>query len=398
MKLNKFLLIAFTLLSISSFSQDDWVKKDSVNGDPRANCVSFVVEGEAFLGMGRDFLKDKRSLHSYDPFQDDWDKEEDLGGITGEGFERSSAVSFSVLGKAYVGTGKGIAPFLKDVWEFDPELRTWTQKASFKGLGRRQAVAFAIDSFGYVGTGETDTSFAKDFWRYNPINNDWDRIADYEGVGRKQAVSFVVDNKGYVGTGNDGGFLSDFYKYDPILDEWAKTKNFPGTARYGATAFTLSQKAYVATGYDSTLSYTKDVWEYNYSTNNWEQKEDFPGPARAFATSFSLRGVAYLGTGFNGTYLKDFYANETILSTPNKNIENQINVYPTYVQNTLNVETKNVKVTELQLVSLAGKSLTYSLNKKGKILIDLENTKSGIYFYSIKNDSKVLKTGKIIVK
>ena len=58
---------------------------------------------------------------------------------------------------------------LKDFWEYDPALNTWTQKADYGGTGRKNAVGFYIGSKGYIGTGwdGMGDSYDKDFWEYD---------------------------------------------------------------------------------------------------------------------------------------------------------------------------------------------------------------------------------------
>src|SRR4030095_8052881 len=79
-----------------------------------------------------------------------WIQKADLPGTA-----RENAVGFNIEGKGYIGTGAVSSPpyYLKDLWEFDPELNTWTQKADLTGSAREYAVAFSIGSKGYVGTG-----------------------------------------------------------------------------------------------------------------------------------------------------------------------------------------------------------------------------------------------------
>lgn len=391
--LNRFLVYILLVSTLNIYAQNSWVRKDTVNGDPRGSCVSFVVEGECFIATGRTFAKDKRNLYSYDPFQDDWDKENDLGGTTGEGLERSSAVAFTIDRKAYVSTGKGVAPFLKDLWEFDPETRVWSQKANFSGSPRRQAVAFSIDSFGYVGTGEADTAFTNDFWKYNPIDNQWSEISPFKGVGRKSAIAFSIDGKGYVGTGYNGKSLNDFWEYNPFTDEWIRKSDFAGTARHGATAFNLKNKGYIATGYDSTANYKSDVWEYNSYSNNWRQQEDIPGSERAFATSFVLRDIAYIGTGFNGKYLNDFYANENILSLNND--LDEVNIRFNNEYKSIEVSTNQLGL-YIQLFDLTGKKLFESTLKKVNS-IDLSNYDSSIIVYRVYTKTKTIASNKLLI-
>ncbi|HEY4799723.1 MAG TPA: hypothetical protein VII99_11650, partial [Bacteroidia bacterium] len=57
--------------------------------------------------------------------------------------------------------------YLKDLWEYDPTLNTWSAKANFPGTGRFGAIAFGIGNFGYVGTGSDGLNSYNDLWQYN---------------------------------------------------------------------------------------------------------------------------------------------------------------------------------------------------------------------------------------
>ena len=129
-------------------AQDIWIQKDSVGGPPKSACVGFVIGGIGYIGMGFDQFDYKRSLFAYNPFVDDWDKIESIGGELGLGLNRSSAVAFTIGSSAYVGTGQGAAPYFNDFWRYDQATNSWTQVANFSGSPRREAVAFGIDDFG----------------------------------------------------------------------------------------------------------------------------------------------------------------------------------------------------------------------------------------------------------
>ena len=58
--------------------------------------------------------------------------------------------AFSVGGKGYVCTGYNASQNTAKLWEYDPALDTWTEKASLPGGARQYASAFAIGDTGYV--------------------------------------------------------------------------------------------------------------------------------------------------------------------------------------------------------------------------------------------------------
>ena len=56
---------------------------------------------------------------------------------------RSGHVAFAIGGKGYISTGvtgnvQTDGEYLNDLWEYDAETDTWSQKADFPGVGRRK--------------------------------------------------------------------------------------------------------------------------------------------------------------------------------------------------------------------------------------------------------------------
>src|SRR5437773_784165 len=123
---------------------------------------------------------------------------------------------------------------------------TWTQKASFPGLGRELPVSFVIGNKGYVGCGVyISNTNLDDFWEYDPPTNVWTQKGSLPGAGRYTGVGFSLNGKGYFGTGISGVYLKDVWEYDPVLNKWTQKANLPGPARADATAFSLCGKGYI---------------------------------------------------------------------------------------------------------------------------------------------------------
>jgi hypothetical protein len=395
--------VKLTILLISMFvlqqvtGQEIWIQKDSLKGPGKASCISFEAYGLGFIGLGRNFDGDKRSMYSYDRLSDDWDKEESLGGEFGSGLDRSSAACFTINEKAYMGTGKATSPYLNDFWEYDPVSDTWSQKANFGGTARRQAVGFSVGSIGYIGTGEDASGFTNDFWSFDAILNQWTEVAPLPGPSRKQAIGVTMGSHGYVGTGYNGTYLNDFWTYDPTVDAWTQKDDFGGTPRYGAATFAVFPNLFIITGYDNTLSYKKDVWMYSYFGDNWVQRVDFPGPARVNATGFNIYGRGYLGTGYNGSYLDDFYEYQFVLSTEENELI-QAKTYPNPAQNSFNIELNNADQFKFTLFTLSGKNvteLTSTWNEANVIHVTCDQLNSGVYVSKlVDNDGNVV-TNKI---
>src|SRR5438132_14346372 len=66
---------------------------------------------------------------------------------------RGGCASFSIGTKGYIGTGNDSSGFKKDFWEWDQTTNVWTQIADFGGGFRFYAVGFSLVGKAYVGTG-----------------------------------------------------------------------------------------------------------------------------------------------------------------------------------------------------------------------------------------------------
>ena len=107
------------------------------------------------------------------------------------GLARRGAVSFSIGNKGYTGTGF-LTYRLKDFWEYDATTDSWSQKADFGGTTRYYAVGFAIENKGYIATGDdgnaTNGGATNDIWEYDPNSNSWTQKSPLPGVPRFGSV------------------------------------------------------------------------------------------------------------------------------------------------------------------------------------------------------------------
>ena len=390
-----FVLFFFEL----GYAQDYWIPRDSMNGPPRSASMSFVMNNEAWIIGGLDFEEFKRTMYSYDLDQDDWDDEEKMGGASGSGLSRASGIACAIHEKAYVGLGTGIIPFFNDLWEYDDELKVWSQKANFPGEGRREAICFSIDSTLYMGTGVNSEGLLNDFWKYEPHNNTWTQLNDFEGEVRRDAVGYKMGGKGYLGTGvGETGYLNDFWEYDPSTDTWNNLADFPGTPRHGAVGFGVFPNAYIALGEDNTFSYKKDVWEYNYFGNYWTQKNDFYGAPRAQAVAMVVDQRIFVGSGYNGQYFDDFF--EYFYALETTSYDHIIQVYPNPSNGIISFKNLNNSTNNyLTIYDLQGRLIVPRMKLKDSS-VDLNsfgNFAVGTYIIELEsNDEKFIQKIKIL--
>lgn len=396
----KLILLVSTFISTYTFSQNQWVQKDSVNGAPRSVSSTFMINNEGYIMGGLDENGFKRSMVSYTYWQDDWDDEPSIGGPSGDGNDRGSACSFSLYNKGYICLGQGDTnPFFNDLWEFDEDTDAWTQKANFIGTARRQAVCFVLNNTAYVGTGIDANGLTKDMFKYNANTNSWTALNDFGGTARKEAVGFAMGGQGYIGTGDDGVMLNDFWQYEPTTDTWTQKTSFPGTARKGAVSWGQFPTGFICMGEDINFTYTNDLWEYNYFSDAWTQRADYPGPGRTNAIAFVQNDLGFVGTGYSGVFQDDMYAYRRIVGTEELKNNSNTKIFPNPVVSTFNVQT-DLNDVELELYTLDGKNVTSSLSiieHNSGFKINRVNLPTGNYFVRLVNKSgQVMHVEKVI--
>jgi hypothetical protein len=290
------------LFCSDAFSQGSgWNSIANFGGTARQRAVSFSISGKGYVGTGWDGAY-KKDFWEYNPTTNSWTQKADFGGTA-----RDNAVGFATSTKGYIGTGYD-GTYKSDLWEYVPSSNTWAQKTSFPGAARRQAVAFSIGNYGYIGTGYTPT-YVKDFWEYDSATDTWVQKTNFGGSARYGAVGFSISGKGYVGTGYDGAYKNDFWEWDQATNVWTQKSNIGTTLRVFSCGFSVANRGYIATGLSSTGAYLTDTWEYNPNNNVWLQKNSIPGVGRHTATGFGVNNKVYIGTGYSNTsgYLSDFY-------------------------------------------------------------------------------------------
>jgi hypothetical protein len=305
--MKKLLTITLIVLAAgltSSRAQNTWTQKADFGGIARSSAATFSIGDKGYLGTGTTptvsvLFKD---FWEYDPAADTWTQKADFGGG-----ERAAAVGLSINGKGYIGTGFSGSfwgTYYNDFWEYDPVTNAWTKKADFAGVPRSEAGGFSIGNKGYIGTGFTYTiyEYYSDFWEYDPVSDVWTKKADFAGGGWADPAAFSIGNKGYMGTGWKNGLSASFYEYDPTTDTWTKKANYGGGAIQYSVGFSIGNKGYIGTGVDKAIFY-----EYDPALDKWTKKADYGGGGVNVAAGFSVGNKGYIGTGQTNVALKSFW-------------------------------------------------------------------------------------------
>jgi N-acetylneuraminic acid mutarotase len=278
-----------------------WIKKSDFLGAKRERAVSFSIGDYGYMATGLDTAEVVlNDLWQYDPALDVWTQKANIPGSA-----RRDALGFAIGDKGYVVAGidnneSVLGVLLSDVWQYDPALNTWLQRASFpgnSGLGIYFATAFTIDSKGYICGGKKGPSiYSSELWEYKPAIDQWTQRASFPGGMRYQLSSFSIGYYGYVGLGaTQDIFKRDFWKYSPGTNSWTQIADLPGNERGGATTFSVDGRGFVCLGTDG--GFLNDLWEYKPETDAWFSRATYGGSERKNAVSFNINERIFVGTG-----------------------------------------------------------------------------------------------------
>lgn len=218
------------------------------------------------------------------------------------------AFYFTHDGKAYVGGGQSYTDFeLKnELWEFEPQSKTWTNIHSTIPFTYRSGATFKIGNKVYLGLGNTIYDNHFPIYEYDIIENSFSYDSDYNLMLSQNntiasPIAFSYENNGYVIGNVQLNFLAKkMSKYNPDSSTWLDHGEFPCSANSGMYHFQLGNKLIVGMGGEQgfvSSDNSKEVWEYDLETEEWTRKNDFPGGARRDGISFIYDGEGYFGFG-----------------------------------------------------------------------------------------------------
>lgn len=389
------IILIFTSQLVAAQTENFWVKKADFAGLKRERAIAFTIGQLAYVGTGVDTAEIVyRDLWSYDPVADVWAQLAD-----NPGQPRRNAIAFSIGNYGYVGTGINAnsvtetgATKLKDFWQYDPALNTWTQKADYPGGGGTGvyfATGFAVDSKGYICGGKMGPNwYSNHLWEYKPVLDQWTQLANFPGGVRYQHSSFVIDYNAFVGLGTDQDmYRKDFWKFDVSTNQWSAIADLPASERAASMTFTLGQRGYVCMGTNG--GYLEDLWEYNPFANSWSSRATYDGAERKGGVGFSINGKGYvgLGKGYSGKKQSLYeYTPPAILDLAEQELK--LLVYPNPVISELHIQVDNAELREIRIYSLSGREVKRTPYQDK---IDLRDLQGGYYLiHAIGQNDQVL--------
>ena len=226
---------------------DQWSGIPSIPGGARRFCTSFVINDQAYVGLGViDNTSDLTpSFYRYNPGPQTWTALNDFPG---------ELPSFKDTYSSFVLSDRGYLLLRKQLWEYNPDTDLWTEKSAYPGVGNSNHVAISLNAVAYVGLGFTE---AYDWWEYSPQNDTWTSLRTYPGEFTWAVQSFRLGQSVFV-------VGKQVWEYDPPLGMWVQRTGHPDGRRFGST-FSIGDKGYLATGISNSPSgspFQKDLWEF----------------------------------------------------------------------------------------------------------------------------------------
>ena len=396
-------LFLFSTLGYSQ-TQNFWEKKSEFSGLKRERAVAFSINGKGYVGTGVDTADIvHKDLWEYDPTLDSWTQKADLASV------RRNAVAFAINDKGYVGTGMdsvsaGLGNTLTDFWEYDPTLNAWTSKSDFpgsSGVGIYFATGFSADSKGYICGGKRGPNdYTDEFWEYKPLTDSWIQRQDFPGGVRYQLSSFAVDNLGYVGLGIDQDvYRKDLWQYNPSTNNWMQKNDFLGGERGAVCTFSLGQRGFICLGSDG--GYKGDLWEYNPFSDSWSVRANFGGSERKNAVAFTIGDSAFVGTGKGNSGKKNsmyVYTPYAVLSTYENNFTN-ISVFPNPIEDLIHIVLNLAETKLITIVDINGRMVSQRKTNETSLIIERGNETSGTYFLVVQDkNNTIIHSQKLIYK
>ncbi|MFE4711199.1 Kelch repeat-containing protein [Paenibacillus sp. NPDC056722] len=206
-------------------------------------------------------------------------------------------------GNAYT-WGKGVS--LSSLQVYDPELDTWTAKASMpQALGSTSAIV--LDNKIYVFGGlTTNIRSVSSVQVYDPLTDSWSNKKDMQVASHSQ-TSVTYNGKIYLIGGRHidnatNVSINSFLEYDPNADSWI-TKNNLSIVRAAPNAVVYSNKIMVIggnTGQGVGATESGTVESFDFEKNKWNNEASL-NIARTSSGVFLYKGQIYVVGGTKST-------------------------------------------------------------------------------------------------
>ena len=163
-----------------------WTIMNGFGGQKRMSGSTFVIDNIAYVVGGLNNGSYVTDFWKYDPSTDKWTQLRDIADTNDDedydddyaGIKRANAVTFVIDGKAYLVTGES-GSLLSDYWVYDPTTDLWSGDSdddytpfTTDASARINAVGFSTGTRGFVVTGRSSSYRFDDMWELSPYENE----------------------------------------------------------------------------------------------------------------------------------------------------------------------------------------------------------------------------------
>jgi predicted secreted protein/N-acetylneuraminic acid mutarotase len=180
-------------------------------------------------------------------------------------------------GKIYVfGGTPGVWSFSvnKNVYVYDPQIDSWTQKADMPYVNGWCCIAVVDGTIYLIGGTPSESSPAvSTVMAYNPITESWMQKADMP-TARANLSACVLDGKIYAIGGAEDWRVSSYKQmevYDPATNTWTRKSDMP-TQRWGLGTCVVNGKIFAIGGSTVYAASNTANEVYNPITDTWTTK------------------------------------------------------------------------------------------------------------------------------
>ncbi|MEQ8907697.1 MAG: kelch repeat-containing protein [Vicingaceae bacterium] len=386
MKKTNFSIALFFLGSI--LHAQSWVKVADFPADARDDGACFTIKNTAYCGGGVKPIEYLRDYYAFDLLSESWSQIASMP----PGQERQYASAFSSDSLGYIFGGYA-SVFLNDLWQYDPQTDSWTQKTTLPSTPRSGAASFVIDSIAYILGGKNQNNQALDeVWAYDMSQDSWQQKQNLPFGPRWRSGACAMNGKGYLAFGLDDTLLytNGIYEYDPQADSWAILATHPQGGRNYPKLYGVGNKLYSVGGNDSSLNFLNEVWEYDLSSQKWQSLPAIPGEGRRGGMSFQSATALYYTTGLADS--SERLVETLKLVDPTYLSENEkqkgFSLYPNPVQEyfQLDLSMLDLKEGNLRVYSADGSlQLEQQILSKEEARINCQTWPKGIYLVQLKS-------------
>lgn len=258
------------------------------------------TNGFGYEGKGYAIQGDSDILWEYNPDIDTWTQ---IG--TFPGGARGLAIGDEWDGKYYYGFGVNLSTgnYLNDLWVFDPADLTFTELPSCPGVGRTHPALIAYQDKIFVGTGSTGNGDINDWWEYDMLTQEWSQKPNMPGGPRHHPFFFESGDYVYAG----GGHVDNWMQYDPFNETWTAIDNAPA-GRVAGTQLSYQGKGLLVAGDDASHNHIptgETFMMYDPTVGEWEYLPSLPDGSRWACSSFIIDDILYFFGGYSYTISND---------------------------------------------------------------------------------------------